>query len=450
MTENKMGVAPVNQLLVSMSVPMMISMLVQALYNIVDSAFVARLNENALTAVSLAFPWQNFMIAVGVGTGIGVNAVLSRALGQKNPKLASSIADHGLFLALTSTIVFMITGTAITRPFFEMQTNVSQIIDYGTSYMYIVSLCSIGLFVTTMTEKLLSSTGKTSLTMINQLTGAIINIILDPIFIFGFGPIPSFGVAGAAIATVIGQIMAACAGLYLNFAHNKEIAISFRGFKPQAAIIRHIYGIGLPSIIMQSISSLLVFFLNQILIAFSTTATAVLGIYFKLQSFVFMPIFGLNNGLVPIVAYNYGARNKERIMKAFKLGVLYAVGIMAAGCLVFHLFPGFLLGLFDADENMLAIGIPALRIISLCFIFAGFGIICSSFFQALGHGFLSMAISIVRQIAALLPLAWLFSRTGELVNIWWAFPLAEGISVILSCICLVWIVRHQIEPLGQQ
>lgn len=447
MTENKMGVAPVNKLLISMSVPMMISMLVQALYNIVDSAFVAQLNENALTAVSLAFPWQNFMIAVGVGTGIGANAVLSRALGQKNPKLASTIADHGLFLSLMSTIVFMIAGCLITRPFFEMQTDVAQIVDYGTSYMYIVSLFSLGLFVTTMTEKLLSSTGKTTLTMINQLVGAIINIVLDPIFIFGFGPVPSMGVAGAAIATVIGQTMAAGAGLYLNLAHNKEITISFKGFRPQTAIIRHIYGIGLPSIIMQSIGSLLVFFLNQILIVFSTTATAVLGVYFKLQSFVFMPIFGLNNGLVPIVAYNYGACKKDRIMKTFRLGVLYAVGIMVIGCAAFQLFPAFFLSLFNAGANMLSIGVPALRIISLCFIPAGYGIICSSFFQALGHGILSMACSIIRQIVALLPLAWLFAQSGVLENVWWAFPLAEIVSMVVTSIFLVWIKRKQIDIL---
>ena len=449
MNANKMGTAPVHKLLITMSIPMMISMLVQALYNIVDSIFVAQISENALTAVSLAFPWQNLMIAFGVGTGVGVNATLSKALGEKNNRLADRIADNGVFLALMTALVFTIVGLAITRPFFEMQTDSAEIIRYGTSYMYIVCGLCFGLFITTMTEKLLSSTGKTGLTMVNQLVGAVINLILDPIFIFGLFGLPVMGVAGAALATVIGQIGAGLSGIWLNKHKNREINVSFKGFRPEAAIIRHIYAIGLPSVIMQSVASFLVFFLNQILIVFSTTATAVLGVYFKLQSFVFMPIFGLNNGLVPIVAYNYGAMKRERILKALKWGIILSESIMFVGLVLFQFVPDFFLSLFAADENMMAIGVPALRIISCSFLMAGFGIICSAFFQALGHGLMSMWTSLIRQIAALLPLAWIFAQSGILVRVWWAFPLSEGISCVVTGIFLARIIRKQVNTLGQ-
>lgn len=335
MNENKMGVQPVNRLLVSMSVPMMVSMLVQALYNVVDSIFVASLSEDALTAVSLAFPWQNLMIAVGVGTGVGVNAWLSRCLGEKDQRSANATAENGIFLAMASYLVFAVTGMLISRPFFTLQTSSAVIAEEGFQYMWIVSVFGIGLFLQTMNEKILASTGRTNLTMVSQLAGAAINIVLDPIMIFGLFGFPALGVAGAAIATVTGQIIGGLLGVWFNSRLNREIQIRFRGFRPDRGIIGHIYSVGLPSIILQSIGSIMTFSMNQILISFSTTAAAVLGVYFKLQSFVFMPIFGLNNGMVPIVAYNYGAAKPVRIMKTLKLAIAYALSIMGVGLLLF-------------------------------------------------------------------------------------------------------------------
>ena len=451
MNENKMGVQPVNRLLVSMSVPMMVSMLVQALYNVVDSIFVASLSEDALTAVSLAFPWQNLMIAVGVGTGVGVNAWLSRCLGEKDQRSANATAENGIFLAMTSYLVFAVTGMLISRPFFTLQTSSAVIAEEGFQYMWIVSVFGIGLFLQTMNEKILASTGRTNLTMVSQLAGAAINIVLDPIMIFGLFGFPALGVAGAAIATVTGQIIGGLLGVWFNSRLNREIQIRFRGFRPDRAIIGHIYSVGLPSIILQSIGSIMTFSMNQILISFSTTAAAVLGAYFKLQSFVFMPIFGLNNGMVPIVAYNYGAAKPVRIMKTLKLAIAYALSIMGVGLLLFQLLPGTFLDLFQASDNMKSIGIPALRIISLCFVPAGFGIICGSFFQAMGHGMIAMWVSIVRQLGALIPLAWLLSRTGQLNLVWLAFPLAEIVAVLITTFGLRRVIRTQIRPLyGKQ
>lgn len=446
-----MGVQPVNRLLVSMSVPMMVSMLVQALYNVVDSIFVASLSEDALTAVSLAFPWQNLMIAVGVGTGVGVNAWLSRCLGEKDQRSANSTAENGIFLAMTSYLVFAVTGMLISRPFFTLQTSSAVIAEEGFQYMWIVSVFGIGLFLQTMNEKILASTGRTNLTMVSQLAGAAINIVLDPIMIFGLFGFPALGVAGAAIATVTGQIIGGLLGVWFNSRLNREIQIRFRGFRPDRGIIGHIYSVGLPSIILQSIGSIMTFSMNQILISFSTTAAAVLGVYFKLQSFVFMPIFGLNNGMVPIVAYNYGAAKPVRIMKTLKLAIAYALSIMGVGLLLFQLLPGTFLDLFQASDNMKSIGIPALRIISLCFVPAGFGIICGSFFQAMGHGMIAMWVSIVRQLGALIPLAWLLSRTGQLNLVWLAFPLAEIVAVVITTFGLRRVIRTQIRPLyGKQ
>lgn len=446
-----MGVQPVNRLLVSMSVPMMVSMLVQALYNVVDSIFVASLSEDALTAVSLAFPWQNLMIAVGVGTGVGVNAWLSRCLGEKDQRSANSTAENGIFLAMTSYLVFAVTGMLISRPFFTLQTSSAVIAEEGFQYMWIVSVFGIGLFLQTMNEKILASTGRTNLTMVSQLAGAAINIVLDPIMIFGLFGFPALGVAGAAIATVTGQIIGGLLGVWFNSRLNREIQIRFRGFRPDRAIIGHIYSVGLPSIILQSIGSIMTFSMNQILISFSITAAAVLGVYFKLQSFVFMPIFGLNNGMVPIVAYNYGAAKPVRIMKTLKLAIAYALSIMGVGLLLFQLLPGVFLDLFQASDNMKSIGIPALRIISLCFVPAGFGIICGSFFQAMGHGMIAMWVSIVRQLGALIPLAWLLSRTGQLNLVWLAFPLAEIVAVVITTFGLRRVIRTQIRPLyGKQ
>ncbi|WP_286062639.1 MATE family efflux transporter, partial [Faecalibaculum rodentium] len=385
------------------------------------------------------------------GTGVGVNAWLSRCLGEKDQRSANATAENGIFLAMTSYLVFAVTGMLISRPFFTLQTSSAVIAEEGFQYMWIVSVFGIGLFLQTMNEKILASTGRTNLTMVSQLAGAAINIVLDPIMIFGLFGFPALGVAGAAIATVTGQIIGGLLGVWFNSRLNREIQIRFRGFRPDRAIIGHIYSVGLPSIILQSIGSIMTFSMNQILISFSTTAAAVLGVYFKLQSFVFMPIFGLNNGMVPIVAYNYGAAKPVRIMKTLKLAIAYALSIMGVGLLLFQLLPGTFLDLFQASDNMKSIGIPALRIISLCFVPAGFGIICGSFFQAMGHGMIAMWVSIVRQLGALIPLAWLLSRTGQLNLVWLAFPLAEIVAVLITTFGLRRVIRTQIRPLyGKQ
>ena len=446
-TENKMGVMPLNRLLISMSVPMMISMLVQALYNIVDSMFVAQLSENALTAVSLAFPAQNLMIAVATGTGVGVNAALSRNLGEKNFERANKIADHALFLAALSYVVFALFGLCFARQFFRLQTDIEEIVDLGTTYLRVCTIASFGLFMEIACERLLQSTGKTIYSMYTQGLGAIINIVLDPILIFGYFGAPALGIAGAAGATVIGQIIAFCLGFFFNKTRNHEITISLRDFKPNSEIISHIYAVGIPSIIMASIGSVMTFGMNKILIAFSSTATAVFGIYFKLQSFVFMPVFGLNNGTVPIIAYNYGAGKPDRIMGTLKLAAMYAVTIMLIGLAVVQLIPDKLLMIFSASDTMLSIGIPALRTISLSFLFAGFSIVCSSMFQALGHGMLSLWISVFRQLVILLPVAFVFAKLGGLHVVWFAFPIAEVFAIIFSAVCLGYVYRKEILPL---
>ena len=446
-TENKMGVMPLNRLLISMSVPMMISMLVQALYNIVDSMFVAQLSENALTAVSLAFPAQNLMIAVATGTGVGVNAALSRNHGEKNFERANKIADHALFLAALSYVVFALFGLCFARQFFRLQTDIEEIVDLGTTYLRVCTIASFGLFMEIACERLLQSTGKTIYSMYTQGLGAIINIVLDPILIFGYFGAPALGIAGAAGATVIGQIIAFCLGFFFNKTRNHEITISLRDFKPSSEIISHIYAVGIPSIIMASIGSVMTFGMNKILIAFSSTATAVFGIYFKLQSFVFMPVFGLNNGTVPIIAYNYGAGKPDRIMGTLKLAAMYAVTIMLIGLAVVQLIPDKLLMIFSASDTMLSIGIPALRTISLSFLFAGFSIVCSSMFQALGHGMLSLWISVFRQLVVLLPVAFVFAKLGGLHVVWFAFPIAEVFAIIFSAVCLGYVYRKEILPL---
>ena len=446
-TENKMGVMPLNRLLISMSVPMMISMLVQELYNIVDSMFVAQLSENALTAVSLAFPAQNLMIAVATGTGVGVNAALSRNLGEKNFERANKIADHALFLAALSYVVFALFGLCFARQFFRLQTDIEEIVDLGTTYLRVCTIASFGLFMEITCERLLQSTGKTIYSMYTQGLGAIINIVLDPILIFGYFGAPALGIAGAAGATVIGQIIAFCLGFFFNKTRNHEITISLRNFKPNGEIISHIYAVGIPSIIMASIGSIMTFGMNKILIAFSSTATAVFGIYFKLQSFVFMPVFGLNNGTVPIIAYNYGAGKPDRIMGTLKLAAMYAVTIMLIGLAVVQLIPDKLLMIFSASDTMLSIGIPALRTISLSFLFAGFSIVCSSMFQALGHGMLSLWISVFRQLVVLLPVAFVFAKLGGLHVVWFAFPIAEVFAIIFSAVCLGYVYRKEILPL---
>ena len=440
--ENKMGTMPVNKLLISMSLPMMVSMLVQALYNVVDSIFVSRINENALTAVSLAFPIQTLMIAVAGGTCVGINAVLSKALGEKQQQKANETAVNGIVLMGISYILFLLVGLFGTRAFYLSQTKDAQIVQYGVEYLSIVCSCSIGLFAQFTFERLLQSTGRTFYIMITQGTGAIINIILDPVFIFGLFGMPRMGVAGAAVATVTGQIIAGTFALLINYKKNDDIQIKFKGLHLEREIVGQIYKIGVPSMIMQAIGSVMTYGMNLILISFTSTATAVFGVYFKLQSFVFMPVFGLNNGLVPILAYNFGAGRRDRFIKALKCGILYAVSIMFVGLVIFQTIPQVLLGFFEASDEMLRIGVPALRIICLSFLPAGFGIVCGTAFQALGNAVYSMIVSIARQLVVLLPAAYLLS----LVNyVWWAFPIAEVMSLTVTIIFLIRINRRVIR-----
>lgn len=448
--ENKMGTMPVRRLVLSMSLPMMIAMLVQALYNVVDSYFVAKLSENALTAVGMVFPFQNLMIAVGVGTGVGVNAFLSRSLGEKNYDAANRAAENGVFLAVLSTLVFTVAGLTLAHPFIAVQTDIPDIVSSGTAYMRICGGLSFGLFLEIMFERLLQATGRTFYTMLTQGTGAIINIIMDPVLIFGLGPFPRMEVAGAAAATVLGQIVAAVLAVLFNLTCNHDIHPTLRGFRPNGPVIRNIYSVGAPSIILNSIGSVMTFGMNQILFAFSSTAVAVFNVYFKLQSFVFMPVFGLNNGTVPIIAYNYGAGKPDRIMGTIKLAAVYATTIMLCGFAVFQLMPDKLLMIFSASDTMLSIGIPALRIISISFLFAGCSIVCTSLFQALGHGMLSLWISVFRQLVVLLPVAFIFARIGGLHTVWFAFPIAEAFAIIFSGVFLVHVYRKEIIPLKAQ
>lgn len=435
-TENKMGVLPVGRLLANMAIPMMISMLVQAFYNIVDSIFVARISENALAAVSLAFPLQSLSIAVGAGTGVGMNALLSRSLGEKRQDLVDRSANTGLFLFLCSYVAFALIGLFLAGPFFRMQTDVAEIVEYGTAYSTICLGLSVGLFCQFCFERLLQSTGRTGLAMAAQLVGAVTNIILDPIFIFGLLGVPSMGVSGAAAATVTGQILSAVIALIMNLKKNPEVHLQLRMIRFDRKIAAEIYRVGLPSIIMQSIGSVMTFGMNKILIAFSTTATAVFGAYFKLQSFVFMPIFGLNNGMVPIIAYNYGASRPDRVKRTIHLAIGTAMGIMSVGWLVFELVPGTLLSMFDASDYMLAIGIPALRIIAFHFLLAGFSIVSTSVCQAIGNPVFSLITAVCRQLVVLLPAAWLLAQTGRLELVWLAFPIAEIVSFLMSLVFL--------------
>lgn len=450
MKENKMGVMPIEKLLINMSLPMMLSMLIQALYNIVDSIFVARISEDALTAVSLAFPLQTLMIAIGGGTGVGVNALLSKSLGEKNYEKANKVASNGVFLAALSYVLFLIIGLTAVTPFYASQTDNVQIMEYGREYMTVVCCFSVGLYTQFIFERLLQSTGKTFYSMITQGTGAIINIILDPIMIFGYFGFPAMGVTGAALATVIGQVVAGVIGIIINQKKNTEVRLQVRGFKPDVRIIGNIYVVGIPSIIMQSIGSIMTYGMNQILMAFTSTAAAVFGVYYKLQSFIFMPIFGLNNGMVPIIAYNYGAGKKERLLKTMKISTIYAVSIMLVGLLIFQIFPERMFMLFGASENMLAIGIPALRIISIHFLLAGFCIVIGSVFQALGNGVYSMIVSLTRQLVVLLPVAWLLARTGNVNYVWFAFPIAEVASLIVTVLFFIRINKQVISKIGEK
>ena len=447
-TENKMGVMSVNRLLITMSLPMMISMLVQALYNIVDSIFVSKINEYALRAVSLAFPIQSLMIAVAVGTAVGLNAFLSKTLGEKDYEKANVIAENGVFIEFVSFLVFAVIGLLVSRPFFLSQTDIPEVAEYGTIYLTICCCASFGIFTQMAFERLLQSTGKTFYTMITQGVGAVTNLILDPIFIFGLFGLPEMGVAGAALATVLGQVVAGGLAIYLNHRVNTELHLSFKGFRPDGHLILQIYKVGIPSIVMQAIGSVMTYGMNLILGAFGAAQT-VFGIYFKLQSFIFMPVFGLNNGMVPIIAYNYGAKKRERVIQTMKSSIMYAVGIMLVGLVVMEIIPAQLIGLFNATDELIELGVPALRIICLSFCFAGFCIVVGSVFQALGNGVYSMIISIARQLCVLLPVAYLLSLSGNVNLIWWSFPIAEIASVTMSTFFLVKINREVISKIGQ-
>ena len=449
--ENKMGVQPVGRLLAGMAIPMMISMLVQALYNVVDSVFVSRISENAFNAVGLAFPLQNLMIAVGAGTAVGINALLSRSLGEKKQDMADRAAGTGIFLSLCSAVVFALIGIFLSRPFFMAQAKtVPEIVEMGTAYTRICLGLSVGLFCQFCFERLLQSTGRTMLSMVTQLIGAVINIILDPVFIFGLCGMPKMGVTGAAVATVLGQFVGALLAILLNLKYNPEIRIRLRLIRWDKPVVREIYRVGVPSIVMQSIGSVMTFGMNKILFVFTPTATAVFGAYFKIQSFIFMPVFGLNNAMLPIISYNYGAARMDRVKRTVRLTICTAVCIMTVGFAVFQLAPATLLTLFDASAEMTAIGVPALRIISISFLLAGFCIIAGSVCQAIGNPLYSMMVSICRQLVVLLPAAWLLAQSGRLELVWWSFPIAEIASFTLSAIFLRRTMRAAEEELSRR
>lgn len=445
-----MGYMPIFKLVVNMSLPMIISMLVQALYNVVDSMFVSRVSENALTAVSLAFPAQNLMIGVATGTAVGVNALLSKSLGEKNYKRANQIAENGIFLSFIGFLIFLIFGLFGTEVFFRTQTDIEDIILSGVDYLRVCSCFSFGIFGQIIFERLMQSTGRTFYTMITQGVGAIINIVLDPIFIFGYFGLPAMGAKGAAIATVIGQIIAFIIAVILNKKKNTDIDLKLKEFRPNLKIIGRIYSIGIPSIIMVAVGSIMTFSINKIVIAFTETAAAVFGVYFKLQSFVFMPLFGMNNGVIPIISFNYGARNKQRVMKTIGVAILFALFFMATGLAAMQILPKELLSIFNASDQMIKIGVPALKTISISYIFAGFSVVLISVFQAFGKGLFSMSISIARQLVVLVPCAYLLSKTGELDNVWWAFPIAEVMSVLVAGAFFIYLYKKVITKLDTE
>ena len=451
MKENKMGTMPVNKLLINMALPMMISMLVQALYNIVDSIFVAKLSENALTAVSLAFPLQTLLIAVGTGTGVGMNALLSKSLGEKNFKKANKTATNAAFIYAFSYIVFLILGFTIVKPFYRSQVGSAdaEIMTMGVDYLSTVMIFSFGIFTQVFFERLLTSTGRTIFSMTSQLSGALTNIILDPILIFGMFGFPKMGVTGAAVATVIGQCVAGIVAGTCNHKFNHEVKFEFKGFRPDLKIIGTIYAVGIPSIIMQSIGSIMTYCMNRILIEFSSTATAVFGVYFKLQSFFFMPVFGLNNGITPIIAYNYGARQRKRMTKTIKLSLFVAFCLTFIGFVLFESIPQVLLGMFSASDDLLKIGIPALRTIGVHYLIAWYCIIAGTVFQALGKAIFSMVVSIMRQLVVLIPAAYLLAKFGGLYMVWWSFPIAEIMSFIVSTAFFIRIWRTVIKDIPE-
>ena len=432
-----------------MSFPAMLSMLVQALYNVVDSYFVAKISENALTAVSLVFPVQALQIALAVGTGVGLNSLISRRLGENCRKEADSAATHGVLLGVLNWVVFAVLGALLSRPFLSLFTGVDEIVAMGAQYMSIVCTVSIGAFVEINIEKILQATGNMIYPMFGQLIGAVANIILDPIFIFGLAGAPKMGVAGAAVATVLGQILSMCFSLFIVFTKDHEVKIDFRGFRPDPGVIRNIYSVGFPAIVMQAIGSVMVVGMNAILIAFTSTAVAVFGIYFKLESFVFMPVFGLTQGLMPIIGYNFGARKRERLLKAVQVGGVAALCIMGAGTVLFWTATEPLLAIFEASPKMLEIGVPALRIISVCFLPAALGILFSTVFQAVGHGVSSLIVSALRQLVVLLPCAFLLARAG-LEAVWYALPIAEFAALAVSVVIFLRLYRSTLKNLSDE
>ena len=442
--ENKMGTMPINKLIINMSLPLITSMFVQAFYNIVDSLFVARINEDALTAVSMSFPAQNLMISAGVGVGVGITALIARYLGAHDEKGITRVVHNGIFLGILNSILFALFGIFLAKFYFEFQKASGIIETYGIQYLSICSIFAFSIIMEITFERMLIASGKTIYTMITQSTGAIINIIFDPIFIFGLFGFPKMGIVGAAVATIFGQTVAMFMALYFNVVKNHEVRISIKKFAVDFKTIINIYEIGFPSIVMQSAASFMIFQLNNLLASFSTTATAVLGVYFKLQSFVILPVFGLNNSVISIVSYNYGAGKIKRLLKTVKVANIYAFSIMLAGFVLCQILPVQILKIFDASDNMLAIGVPALRIISFSFLIAPFSIVSSGTFQALGKGTFSLIISLIRQLIVILPLSYLLSRIMGMKGVWVAFPIAEIVAGILTTIYLRKLYKNEI------
>lgn len=448
MKSNKLGTMPMNRLVLNLSLPMMISMLIQSLYNVVDSMFVAQISEEALAALSLAYPVQMLMLAIQIGSGVGMNAELSRRLGEDNRDLASETANNGVFLGIVHYVIFLILGLTLIPTFFQAQTDNPVIIQYGIEYTMIITTFSLGKFMQIVFERMLQATGRTFYTMITQGTGAILNIALDPILIFGLFGFPAWGVYGAAIATVFAQIVSAVMAFIFNAKFNDDVDLKLKGFRPNGGVIKRIYSIGIPSMIMTSITSLVTFLLNNILLQFTATATAVYGVYIRLQGFAFMPVFGLNNGMIPIVSFNYGARNKKRMIQAIKICLIYALSLMFTGTVLFQLFPTQLLGLFSASEEMTAIGVSALRTISISFVLAGFSIIMGTVFQALGNAMLSLWVNVIRQLVILIPAAYLLSLTGNVHAVWWAVVISELVAVVFSALAMRYVYKKKIRPMA--
>lgn len=447
-TQNKMGTAKMMPLIFSMALPAMFSMLVQALYNIVDSYFVSQISEKALAAVSLAFPIQNLQIAFAVGTAVGVTSLISRRLGQGRHEEAGAAAVHGILLGILTSLVFAVYGAFFTTPFFQMFESDPEIVLMGDQYISVCCIFSFGCFVSVMLEKILQATGNMIWPMIFQLAGAVTNIVLDPVFIFGYFGMPALGVTGAAVATVAGQIVSMIVCIVVVARRDNGVEIHFRGFRFGWTSVKNIYAVGLPAIVMQAIGTVMTIAMNRILSGFSTAAYTVFGLYFKLQSFVFMPVFGLTQGLLPIMGYNYGAKDKKRLMSALKDGCLIALIIMAAGMLLFLLLPDKLLGIFNPSAQLLELGIPALRIICTCFLFAALGIVSSTLFQAVGKGTYSLVVSLMRQLVVLVPAAWLLARfTGQVGSVWWAFPVAETVSLIASIVFFLRLYHTELHHL---